>query len=104
MSHFLRFSSPRLGILATVLLVSQSATGETIFSWQAADGSTTFSDRPPFDATHITIRKLSNPLSSTLEFRVIETRHSDKVPSKSFNNDSHRNLPPLCEPKPAIPP
>jgi len=46
------------------MMVSQCAVGEMIFSWQAADGSTTFSDRPPLDATDIRVRTLSKPGSS----------------------------------------
>ena len=61
------------------MMVSQCAVGETVLSWQAADGATTFSDRPPFDATDITVRTLSKPSSPVGGFGGTEEWLSDKM-------------------------
>ena len=62
-----------------VMMLSQCTVGETVLSWQAADGVTTFSDRPPFDATDITVRTLSKPTSPVVGFRETEEWLSDKM-------------------------
>ena len=73
-SQSLNFSS-----FTIVMMVSQCAVGETVLSWQAADGATTFSDRPPFDATDITVRTLSKPSSPVGGFGGTEEWLSDKM-------------------------
>ena len=80
------------------MVVSQCAVGETIFSWQAADGSTTFSDRPPFDTTDVTIIKSSKPTSSPVGSELIEEWLSDKTHPKTPANSTQRDLPFVCEP------
>ena len=93
--------SPKLGILAIVLVVSQCAAGEVFFSWRATDGSTTFSDRLPLRATDITVRKLSNPIFQIRESRMIEDMDSDETRAKIADNDPHRDLQLACEPWPS---
>ena len=93
-----------LGTFVIVITVSQCAAGQAIFSWQATDGPPIFSDRPPFDATDITVKKLSKPLSSIPRSRINEERHSEKALSKTPANDSYRELPLACKPIPSIDP
>ncbi len=86
------------------MMVSQCAVGEAIFSWQAADGSTTFSDRPPLDASDISVRTLSKPISSLGGSEVSEEWHSDKTHPKTPAKGTRRDLSFACEPATPVQP
>ena len=101
MFHFFPSRSLNFSTFAVVMVVSQCAVGETIFYWRAADGSPTFSDRPPFDTTDVTIIKSSNPTSSPVGSELIEEWLSDKPHPKAPAKGARRDLPFAC--KPAIP-
>ena len=79
MPAFFPSQSLKLSSLAIVMMGSQCAVGETISSWKAADGSAAFSDRPPFDATDVTVRTLSKPSSLVGGLGGTEEWLSDKM-------------------------
>ena len=104
MPHLSTSRSLNYSAFAIAMMMSQCAIGETIFSWRAADGSTTFSDRPPFDATDISVRTLSKPGSSLRVSEVIEEWHSDKTHPKTPAKGTRRDLSFACEPATPIQP
>ena len=104
MPHFFPSRSVNFSAFTIVMAVSQCAVGETIFSWQGADGSTTFSDRPPFDATNVSVRTLYKPESSMRGPELIEEWPSDKRHSKTPAKSKRRDLPFACEPETPIKP
>ena len=86
------------------MMASQCAVGETIFSWQAADGSTTFSDRPPYDTADVTIIKPSKSEASLRGSEATEEWHSDNTHPKTPAKSKRRDLPFSCEPETPIKP
>ena len=99
MSHLFPSRSLNFSFFAIVLMAPQCAISETIFSWQAGDGSITFSDRPPFEETNITIRKLTIP--SIRGSQLVEDGHLDQAHPKTSTNNAFRDLPLACDPVPS---
>ena len=99
MSHLFPSRSLNLSSFAIVLMAPQCAVGETIFSWQAGDGFISFSDRPPFEETKITIREITLP--SIQGSQLVEEGHLDQAHHKTSTNNAFRDLPLACEPVPS---
>ena len=104
MQHFHLSWSLTLALLVIVMVAPPFAAGGTIFSWQAADGSTTFSDRPPPDTTGITFSKFASPIITIEATRAITDLKSDAANGKTVIDATHRDIPFDCEATPSPPP
>ncbi|NCG07477.1 MAG: DUF4124 domain-containing protein [Gammaproteobacteria bacterium] len=99
-----RFNPSRSLSFTIALVISSTpsfAAAETIFSWQAADGSTTFSDRPPHNAKGITFSQLYSPALRIPVLGAFRDPHLDKEQVSTSANANRQGMSLTCEHTPS---